>query len=75
MKILTTKSKTINWGHVQMILGSIGSVLVFVTPELMPDLPKWVYTGAIILGGLITYWLRNNTHKPMSHYENSEYEG
>lgn len=65
MKILTTKSKTVNWGHVQMVAGAVATALAFVTPAVFDDLPKWVYGAAAMVAATITYVLRNATRKPL----------
>lgn len=59
------KSKTMNWGHFQVALGSIGTALAFVTPQAIPDLPVWVYTLAAMIAGVITYILREKTRLPL----------
>lgn len=60
------KSKTINWGHIQVLAGAISTVLVLVTPQSLPDLPVWVYTASAMIAGFITYILRNATRLPLS---------
>jgi hypothetical protein len=58
-------SKTINWGHIQVIAGTVAAALGFITPQTMPDLPAYVYGVALVVGGAITYALRAVTRKPL----------
>ena len=60
------KSKTMNWGHIQVFAGAISTVLAFVNPQALPDLPVWVYTVSAMIAGFITYILRNATRLPLS---------
>jgi len=55
------KSKTINWGHVQIVLGAMAAGLGYFTPTMFPDMPKWSYGLAAMGAGVITYWLRTKT--------------
>lgn len=59
------KSKTVNWGHVQTVAGSLAVGLPYITKSNFPDLPAWVYGGALLAAGLITYWLRVKTTVPL----------
>ena len=63
------QSKTIWWGHVQVIAGILATVLAFVTPVNFPNIdPMWIGLAAMLAGG-ITYWLRSQTRKPLSDYD------
>ena len=59
------RSKTMNWGHIQVIGGTLATILVLVSPETLPGLPAWVYSGAAIVAGGITYVLRFMTKMPL----------
>lgn len=58
MKKSWKKSKTILWGHVQNILGMIVTMLAVFVPSNFPDFPAWAYGIALMMSGVITYWLR-----------------
>jgi hypothetical protein len=60
-----SRSKTINWGHIQVIAGTVAASLGFITPQTMPDLPAYVYGIALMIAGAITYALRAVTRKPL----------
>ena len=55
-----------NWGHIQVLVGAIGTALAFVNPQALPDMPVWVYTIAAMIAGVITYILRHVTTQPLS---------
>lgn len=59
------KSKTITWGHVQLIGGAIATALAFVNPATFDGLPKWAYGLAAMTAGVITYILRSVTRQPL----------
>lgn len=59
------KSKTINWGHIQVIAGAIATALGFFNPSTFPNLPVWVYGVSAMGAGVITYILRAVTTKPL----------
>ena len=60
-----SRSKTIKWGHVQVVAGAAATGLTLLTPATLPDLPTWVYGLALIVSGMITYVLRTITRKPL----------
>jgi hypothetical protein len=60
-----SRSKTIKWGHIQLIAGTLATGLTLLTPATIPDLPAWVYGVALIASGMITYALRKVTRKPL----------
>lgn len=60
-----TRSKTMNWGHLQVAIGAVGAALGYLNPALFPDLPPWVYGLAAMGAGVITYILRAVTRKPL----------
>lgn len=58
-------SKTIFWGHIQNFAGLLLVVLPYVTAVNFPDLPQWVFGAALVFSGVLTYWLRSVTDKPI----------
>jgi hypothetical protein len=60
-----SRSKTIKWGHVQVVAGMLATGLAALTPAAVPNLPTWVYGLALIASGMITYALRAVTRKPL----------
>lgn len=60
-----TRSKTIKWGHVQMIGGAITAALGVFNPALFPNLPLWVFGAAGMVAAVITYLLRSVTRTPL----------
>ena len=65
MKSKYIKSKTIIWGHLQLLAGMIVAGLGFFNPALFPDIePKW-YGVAAMVAGVLTYWLRSVTRQPL----------
>ena len=70
------KSKTINWGHIQAILGMAIVGLAQISPEILPSVsPENIALLITALGAMkiadamITYWLRSKTRKPLSEYD------
>ena len=59
------KSRTINWGHIQVVLGAVAAGLGFFTPSMFPNMPMWSYGVAAMVSGVITYWLRSKTTGPI----------
>jgi uncharacterized membrane protein HdeD (DUF308 family) len=60
-----SRSKTIKWGHIQVVAGAIATGLTLFNPATVPDMPSWAYGVALIVSGMITYILRAVTRKPL----------
>jgi hypothetical protein len=60
-----SRSKTIQWGHIQMIAGALAAGLGFFNPAMFPNMPTWAYGIAAMSAGVITYILRAVTRKPL----------
>lgn len=58
-------SWTIQWGHIQNILGLALVILPFINEDNFPGFKPWVYGLALMAAGIITYWLRIKTKKPL----------
>jgi len=60
-----SRSKTILWGHVQIVAGAIAAGLAFINPAMFPNMPTWAYGIAAMGAGVITYVLRAVTRAPL----------
>ena len=59
------KSWTINYGHIQTLLGGVVLVAPYVTSTNFPNLPPYIYGLAALGGGVATYILRVKTKTPI----------
>lgn len=57
------KSRTMLWGHIQNTLGMIVLMLGMFVPQHFPGFPAWAYGLALVVSGVITYWLRVLTNE------------
>lgn len=60
-----SRSKTINWGHIQMVGGAVTAALSVFNPAAFPNLPMWVFGVAAMIAAVITYLLRSVTRTPL----------
>ncbi len=68
MGTLTQKWKTswtIFWGHIQTVGGMFITGAALFTPQAFPTVPAWVFGTVGIISGVVTYWLRKRTTKPL----------
>lgn len=68
-RVAKSRSRTVWWGHLQVLAGALAVALGFLTPAVFPDLPQWVYGLAMMAAGVITYVLRSVTRKPLGEGE------
>ena len=66
MQIATLKSKTINYAHIQTILGAVTAGIAVLNPQMFSEAPVWVYPVLLGSGAAITYYLRTVTTKALS---------
>ena len=59
------KSWTIQWGHIQNLAGLAIILLPLFDETNFPGFKPWMYGMALVVSGVITYYLRSVTTKPL----------
>ena len=68
-RVAKSRSRTVAWGHIQVLAGAVAAGLAFINPAMFPSLPVWVYGLSAMVAGVITYVLRSVTRKPLGEGE------
>ena len=63
--LVTLKSKSVIYGHLQFIGGGIALAASFITPKSFPEMSITTIAIVGMVGGLITYFLRLKTRLPL----------
>lgn len=68
------RSSTMKYGHAQVIAGMIVTALAYFNPISFPNIPVHWFGLAGMAGGVLTYYFRIKTRKPLDDYDKTAEE-